>query len=296
MTKLTIGIASWENPDELNKTLHAIHKYTQCDFECWVIDNNSQDELVHYNILQHYEQDPRIKGVFWDENKGYVGAVNYLLENAETEYIAYVDNDCEIRTANWDALFFEQLDAHPEIGMIFGEGPGAGAAYPIEREGWTEVLWGIGCFWMLRKSAQQDVGLFDVTLGHQEEVDWQTRMTLAGWKMAQDSRVKVYHNATASTNPEALERINKGIINWVNKWVKYFCGEHMDYYSDNVLRYEDWPPTALYLEEWFKLQPAMAGVNTNPRQVSMAGRMFDMIETPKWAVDNGVSMYRGRII
>lgn len=290
---IDIGIASYENPDKLNSTINAIRSRTESDFRLLIVDNNSSDPMVRDIIEMHASSDPRLFVEYLDNNIGYVGAVNRFFDWAESDYLVYCDNDALILTNNWDREFISILDNNQEVAMVFGKGVGAGGAYPINRQGYTEILWGIGCFWMLRKTAQIDVGYLDDTLGHQEEVDLQQRLRMAGWKMAITDKVKIEHAATASTSPEAQQRINAGIINWVNKWCKYFTGNLVDYYSENVIRFEDWPPNALYLEEFYK--QFIPNINDNPEQVIIEGREYDLNKVPRAAYGGG-TMYRGRII
>lgn len=288
---ITIGIASWNNPEALRSTLKNIQKNTD-DFECWIYDNASDAETI--DVINEFAADSRFVPILNKDNAGYVGAVNYLLENAETDYIAYVDNDCDVLTHGWDSLFIEILEQYDDLAMMFASGPGAGVAYKIPRGSWDEILWGVGCFWMIKKEAKDEVGLFDASLGHQEEVDYQTRLRLAGWKIGHRGDIDIVHHATASRNPEAEQRINQGIINWVNKWVKYFGGEHMDYYSPNVIRFADWPVNALYLEEWYKL--FIPNVNDDPETVSIEGRDYHLIKVPRTGGGTQGSLYVGRII
>ena len=291
--RLDIGIASYQNPDKLDKTLDALAKNTTKDWRCLIVDNASPDPAVREVIERHVAQNGRFIPLFLDENIGYSGAVNKIFDWAETEFVAYCDNDARVKTPAWNEIFVDTFQKSSEIAMVFGHGVGAGAAYPIKRAGWTEVLWGIGCFWMMRRSAQQEVGYFDTSLGHQDEVDYQTRLRMAGWKMALDSRVELSHSQTASRSPEALERINAGIINWVNKWCEIFTGKLVNYHSANVIRFEDWPPNALYLEEFY-LQ-TLPNLNDNPEQVIIDGREYDLNRVPRAAYGGG-TMYRGRII
>lgn len=286
---ITIGIASWNNPEALRSTLKNIQKNTANDFECWIYDNASDAETI--DVIKEFSADSRFISILNKTNAGYVGAVNYLLENAETEYIAYVDNDCDVLTHGWDSLFIEILEQHDDLAMMFASGPGAGVAYKISRGSWDEILWGVGCFWMIKKEAKDEVGLFDTNLGHQEEVDYQTRLRLAGWKIGHRDDIEIHHHATASTNPEAQERIDAGIVNWVNKWVKYFGGQHMNYYSPNVIRFEDWNVNTVYLEEWYKLQ--LPGLNDNPETTVMEGREYDLCKVPR---TGHLHLYVGRII
>lgn len=287
--KLDIGISSYGNPQYLRQSVDAIRQLTQSEWRLLIVDNNSPDPQVR-EVIESYADDPRIIPHFRSDNIGYAGAVNEILEWAETPYVVYSDNDAWPLSSGWEIRLATLLDRHHELAMVF---PGSFVSYPIRRPDYTEILWGTGCFWMLNRARTRDVGLFDTTIGHQEEVDYQTRIRLAGWKIAADPSVQIGHIGSQSSNPAASERINQGVINWVNKWTAYFGGKGINYYSPNVIRYEDWPPTALYLEEWFKLQPELQGLNAEPETVYVAalGRTVDLIKVPRYQ-----HLYRDRII
>ena len=288
---LDIGIASWQSPEKLERTIRHLITNTVGDWRVFVIDNNSPDPKVKEVINQLAESYEQVVPVFLEENIGYVGAVNKLFELADKQYVAYVDNDAYVQTYGWNTIMEDILERHHEVAMVFPQS--VGAAYPIERNGYTECLWGTGCFWMLNKVRVDEIGGFNTELGHQEEVDFQTRLRLAGWKCACTNQVTVHHQATSSNNPEAQARINEGIINWVNWWNKYFVGPTVTYHSPNVTRFKDWPITAIYLEEWYKMQPELQGLNDNPETVYVAGlgREVDLIRVPRYQ-----HLYRDRII
>jgi hypothetical protein len=144
---------------------------------------------------------------------------------------------------------------------------------------------------MLKKQAYLRIGGFDTQIGHQEEVDYQTRLRLDGWKMIADPSVQVRHDSTSSNDPASRNRINEGVVNWVNKWNKYYVGPNVTYHSPNVTRFEDW--SAIYLEEWYQSQPELQGINENPETIYIAalGREVDLIKVPRWT-----NFYRGRMI
>ena len=205
---------------------------------------------------------------------------------AEPEYVAYSDNDATVHTKGWDEIMWGYLARNLELGIVFSGGYNS---YEIKRDKYTECLWGTGCFWMLKKLAMADVGYFDQEIGHQNEVDYQTRLRLAGWKMGVAKEVAVQHQAKQTTDPEAHARIGRGVVEWMNKWVPYFCGKGMGYHSTNVLRFEDWPCNALYLEEYWKIR--MPELNSNPEVVVLEGREYDLIKVPRYK-----DFYKGRII
>lgn len=286
MRRLDIGIASYRNPEALQKTLDNIEQYSTTDWKCYIIHNPAEGDEKTRNIIAHFvSKNPKFIPIYMEENKGYAGAVNKLFSLAETEYIAYCDNDIEIQTKGWDERLCSYLDRFHEIGMIFPNG----GAYQINRGNYKEILWGVGFCWIINRLAMSDTGTFDESLGHQEEADYCQRVRMQGWKCAAATEVHVKHLATASSDPSAVERINRGVVNWVNKWNKYFNGKNFHYSSPNVTRIDDWPPNALYLEEYWKLK--FPDMNTNPETIKVDGREYDLIKVPRYS-----GFYRGRII
>ena len=94
---------------------------------------------------------------------------------ATTQRVAYVDNDAYIQTHGWDLAMLNVLDRHHEVCMVF-----PGGFYPLKRPHYTEILWGGGHCWMLARARYEEIGGFDVEIGHQNEVDYQTRLRLKG--------------------------------------------------------------------------------------------------------------------
>lgn len=285
MRKLTIGIASYGNLEKLKRTIESLVRNCTTDWNCVIVDNPTQDLGVRSFLEQLSREDKRMSVYFNEENEGYAGAVNTILEEAETEYIAYCDNDIEILTPGWDELLCRRLDMFHEIGMIFPNG----GAYMIDRGSYTEIMWGVGFCWVLNRMCLRDAGIFDTALGHQEEADYCLRVRMHGWKCAALPQVQVRHDATATSDPAGIERINQGVRNWVNKWNRYFNGANFNYHSTNVTRWEDWPPNALYLEEWWKSK--LPGLNDAPETVVVDGREYDLIKVPRYK-----GFYRGRVI
>jgi GT2 family glycosyltransferase len=285
--RLDLGISNYNYPEKLDQCLTALRKNSTTDWRCLVVDNMSTDPKVKEVLDRHSSQEPRIIPRYMTSNTGYVGAVNEILSWAETNNVGYLDNDAYVMTHGWDQKLANYLESNHEVAMAFPNG----GAYPIQRARYTEILWGVGFCWILNRQRYKEIGGFDTEIGHQEEVDYQTRIRLGGWKIVADTSVHVAHDANSTKNPDAQERINAGVVNWVNKWNKYFVGTHVTYHSPNVTRFEDW--TAHYMEEWYQLQPELNGLNDNPETVYVAalGREVDLIKVPRWQ-----NLYRGRII
>lgn len=286
MRRLDIGMASYGNPARLQVALSQLAAHSATDWRCFIVHNPGGDgDEAARGVIEQAAADPRFVPVWMPENVGYAGAVNKLFELAETEYIAYIDNDAIVRTSAWDECLAGYLDRFHEIGMVFPNG----GPYPIQRDGYTEVMWGVGFCWLISRMAMRDVGPFDASLGHQDEADYALRVRMAGYRCAAVAAVQVHHDATATNNPASIERINNGVRKWVDKWCAYFGGKTINYHSPNVIRWEDWQPNALYLEEYWKGK--LPGLNANPEVVQLDGREYDLIRVPRLH-----GFYTGRII
>ena len=192
-----------------------------------------------------------------------------------------------IQTPAWDHLLASALDQNPELGVVYpGEQP-----YQIPRASYIECMWGVGFAFACTRKAITEAGVFDTNIGHQNECDWALRVRMAGYKCACLPKVKVQHDATASNDPLQRERINKGVVEFVDKWCKYFGGKTLGYHSPNVLRWEDWPPNALYLEEYWLRKPELHWLNEAAEVVTLDGREYDLIRVPRLK-----DFYKSRII
>jgi GT2 family glycosyltransferase len=275
--RLDLGIASYGNPDGLRRALDSIQATAATDWRCLVVVNPHPDETARAGVGRVLARDDsgRVVADYQERNIGYPGAVNAILNWAESEYVAYLDHDVVLNTPGWDEAFAGVLDRFHELGMLFANG----GPYPIERGPYQEILWGVGCCWMIPRRLVLEVGLFDEKLGHHEEVDYQTRVRLAGYRIAALPSVSVSHMAQASGDPESAARIAAGVRAWVDKWCAYFGGRGLGYTSPNVMRHDDWPPLALYLEEyWLRRFPDL---NKNPEVIVDNGVEFDLIKTPR---------------
>lgn len=284
---LAIGIASWQNPDMLANAVRAIQAHTVGEWNLFIIDNNSPDARVERFLRRVEAEDSRINVEYRADNIGYVGAVNRLMHWASechAEILVYCDNDAVIGQPAWNTAMLAPLEQFHEVAMTC---PLKFSAYPLVRSGYTEVLWGLGCFWAVRVTQALDVGDWDMTLGHQEEVDFQMRLRLKGWRIA-GVELDVVHEAKASSSPEAQQRITQGVINWMNKWLIYFCGPNVNYFSSNVVRFENWPLNSVHIEEWFQRNGL---VTEDCEQRTFNGRLYDMVKVPRTP-----NLYRGRSV
>lgn len=328
--KLDIGVCSYRNPEKLKRALDSIHKQTITPFKIhvWHNDSDDTDGFDACNILDKLQSESADFKFSFSDNVGYAGAVNGLIAASTAPYFSYCDNDVEILTPGWDERMIEVLEKYPEVGQVF---PGAGH-YGFHNGRYHECLWNAGYCWTLRKSvfpamAYNDTihgtgwpspeptvplgydgiqGPLDISLGHHEEVDLMIRLRLAGFQIACLPDVQVLHHETAthadSADHKPGGRIHDGVVRWMNKWNRYFCGDQLKYsmteYDPRALRYTDWPPCALYLErmtlamfpDWNALDRAAYATGYRIVDVPGVGQM-DAVEVLK-----PKGCYRGRAI
>ncbi len=154
-------------------------------------------------------------------------------------------------------------------------------------------MWGLGCFFMISVARVKEIGGMDETLGHQDEACLALRIRLAGWKIA-GVDVQVQHMGNATSNLAAQERINAGIIRWVDKYSQMFGGKGITYHNAQVLRWDDWGPNALFLERYYQALQAegrLERFNQNVRQVQVEGKTMDVIEVLRHP-----HLYRDRLV
>jgi GT2 family glycosyltransferase len=306
--RLDIGVSSYRNPEKLKKTLESIEANSHTDWRCFVIHNPSDDHEGNQaaGIIRAASfSNQRIAPKFLPANVRYAGAVNKLFDLAETSYVAYLDNDIEILTPGWDERLCTILDRHPEVAQVF---PGDGH-YGFHNGKYRECLWSAGYAWVAQVEAVKKSwfegpwvwralymgddrgkwGALDHTLGHHEEVDLMIRLRLAGYQLACDPGVSILHHQTATNDPAAAKRIHAGVVRWMEKWNRYFCGDALKYpnpdpdsgegYDPRSLQYTDWPPVQLYLERWTLAQ--LPDWNARPRIVVTSAGEMEAIEVLK---------------
>lgn len=291
MRRLDIGIASYRNPEKLSVTLESVRTRSITEFACKIIHNATDDAegKAALGIAERMVARDSRFSLVTQPNSGYAGAVARLMREHIShegwQPLAYLDNDVVIQTHGWDATLLNLLDTSPEIGVAF---PG-NQPYMLNRGQFQECMWGVGFAWIATRQAITAAGVFDENIGHQEEADWCMRVRMAGFRCACAPNVSVHHDATATNDPAARERINRGVIAFVDKWNRYFNGAKFGYHSPNVTRWEDWPPNALYLEEFWRER--LPTLNASPEVVNLVGAEYDLIRVPRLK-----EFYRGRVI
>lgn len=230
MNTLTIVIVSWNSKGFLLdclRSLAAQEEFISGSYHIVVVDNASDDGTAE----AVYAFDPTITVIRNTTNIGFAAGNNLGISSTDSQYIALINPDV-IVSANCVALLCRYLNEHPNVGLIgpkvfnpdgtiqhsywamptlkdrlrrafgmrsreFAGVPSRNGACP-DRVKPVGVL--SGCFWMVRRSALNDVGLLDEDFFmYAEDTDWCKRFWKAQWKVVYVPEATAIHYGGGSS-------------------------------------------------------------------------------------------------
>ena len=114
MPKISIIIPIYNAENYLKRCLDSVINQTLKDIEIICINDCSKDSSLE--ILKEYsKKDNRIKIINLKENKGESKARNIGLDNTNSEYIAFLDNDDEIDLDFYEKLYNKAIKTNSDI-------------------------------------------------------------------------------------------------------------------------------------------------------------------------------------
>lgn len=264
--RVSIIIVTWNALPLLQACLPSVAATDYPDFEIILADNASTDgsaEWVHTNF-------PDIRIVRHPENWAYCRGNNEAVPHASGEYVMFLNNDVEV-TAGWlQPLAATMRDAsiaalQPKLLQYNNRGwfEYAGASggfldalgYPFARgrifdtlerdEGQyderRDIFWASGAALLVRRSALDEVGLFDERfVMHMEEIDLCWRLQRHGYRIQVEPASVVHHvggGSLPSHNPRKV---------------------YLNFRNNLLLLYKNLPPAAW--KKVFRERVALDGV------------------------------------
>lgn len=113
MAKISVIISVYNTEQYLRRCLESVVNQTIQDIEIICVDDGSTDGCPQ--ILEEYKlRDSRVK-VIHKENGGLVSARKTGVENAEGEYVGYVDSDDWIEADMYEALYKEVCNSRTDL-------------------------------------------------------------------------------------------------------------------------------------------------------------------------------------
>ena len=225
MIKISIVIVEYNSLGELQRCTESLKKGFTYNVELIVSSNSCYPQEKQQEILSQF---PQFKWSFNQKNGGFAYAMNQGLKLATGDYLIIANPDC---------VFLEKLDSmveflqqHPEVGAI--------APQIIDENGIVqdscrhyvsvqsfvlrqirrvltrkEVLpnplvdyskvqtvdWIIGAFIMVSRAVYEKTsGLCDEYFMYSEDMDWCTRIRIAGWEVVYFPNVQIQYKGTRS--------------------------------------------------------------------------------------------------
>jgi GT2 family glycosyltransferase len=217
--EISVIIPNWNGRTYLEKCLGSLENQEFSDFEVVVVDNGSTDGSVEF--LHHHFPETRV--IVFEENKGFSKAVNEGIRQAKGDYVLLLNNDVEVDPGLLDHLhktithvkdadflacrmmdFYRRElidgagDGFPRKGKAFriGHGVKFGPPFDQSRRAFGACA-GAGFY---KRELFEEVGLFDEDFfAYHEDVDWNFRANLMGYRCFYVPEAVVYHIGSGTT-------------------------------------------------------------------------------------------------
>ncbi len=231
MHHLTVGIL---NINQAQLTIDVLANLARLPDDVWsvqliLVDNGSSAEQLQELTTWFSENSGSFAEVLFISafrNLGADGGRNQILKLATGSRFLFLDNDVILPEDNgWLETLWRRMDENPEIGivgpmLVFADYPDIVQATGIGltdrgRVGYlnraeaveaitpdpVEVVASPAACWLIRKEAQQQIGLFptDYYPMQYEDVDYCIQFVQAGWKILCDPTIKIQHIENVTT-------------------------------------------------------------------------------------------------
>lgn len=252
LLEISIIIINWNTKDLLRACLESIYKYPpNVDYEIIVVDNASTDDSPRMVKTDF----PQVRLIQNQANLGFAKANNQAIRQSESNFILLLNSDTEVTEGSISGLYqLAQMNAKAAItgplirnpnnkieescGQI--QTPFAILATKLQRlsprllgfmrkwashrtpSGIEQVGWLTGACMLIRRSALNEVGLFDEKIFmYFEDADLCYRLSKADWLMIVDSSIEVFHHR-GGTNANRQKRSDSAY----KSSMRYFYNKH----------------------------------------------------------------------
>jgi GT2 family glycosyltransferase len=229
LPKVAIVILNWNGIKHLSQFLPSVLSSVYPDLDIIVGDNGSTDGSVEF-IRKEY---PSVKIIQNDQNYGFTGGYNKVLEHVDADYFILLNSDVEV-SPDWIAPVIDLMESDPMIAaaapkiLAFNqkdhfEHAGAAGGY-IDKYGYPfcqgrmfyeieedrgqyqqshEIFWATGAALFIKKHCWEEAGGFDDRFfAHMEEIDLCWRLKNMGYKVMYCAESEVFHLGGGTLNAE----------------------------------------------------------------------------------------------
>ncbi|HEX7706052.1 MAG TPA: glycosyltransferase family 2 protein [Thermoanaerobaculia bacterium] len=178
-------ITTWNRAHMVPRAIRSVQDQTCDSIEIIVVDDASEDDTV--NVVSRLD-DPRVRLIVNETNRGPGGAKNAGVNAARGEYIAFLDSDDEWLPQKLERQLraMSAADASPMSVTSCWIEPGNGSRfvrrYITHRDSLTAIasgeMYNFGSTSMIRRSCFSEVGAIREDLTRFEDVEWMLRYSL----------------------------------------------------------------------------------------------------------------------
>jgi GT2 family glycosyltransferase len=227
--KVAVVILNWNGIKYLQQFLPSVLSSTWSNLDVIVGDNASTDGSVEF-LMQNF---PSVRIIQNDQNYGFTGGYNKVLEHVEADYFILLNSDVEVADG-WIEPVIALMESDPLIAAAapkikafaqkdhFEHAGAAGGFidefgypfcqgrifYEIEKDNGQynqskEIFWATGAALFIKKSCWVESGGFDDRFfAHMEEIDLCWRLKNMGYKVMYCAESAVLHVGGGTLNVE----------------------------------------------------------------------------------------------
>jgi hypothetical protein len=221
MPLIDVIIPNWNGREWLGNCLDSLYNQSFQDFEIIVVDNGSTDGSAEF-IRTSY---PRVKLVTLPENTGFTGGINAGVQAGGAGYVCWFNNDAEAepdflknlleglagRQDQGYGMAAARVTFHSNPGLINSAGlfvgpDGIGRDRGFQQpdgpgfDSQLEIFGPAGVAALYRREIFNEIGLLDETFFlYSEDVDFNFRAQLAGYRCVYVPGARVSHRGSATT-------------------------------------------------------------------------------------------------
>jgi glycosyltransferase involved in cell wall biosynthesis len=202
----------------LPRALQSVYAQGYPNLEILVLDDASQDGTSDY-IRSHH---PDIRLFGFHQNRGLITARNFLMREANGDYIVSLDDDAYFPHADTISKVAARMEGEPELAVVAFRVVGCkeDASGPTEPEHYTSSYW--GCGHCIRKAVLRETGYYrEIALRESEESDLSLRVLDKAYRLVYFPSATIVHNSLVS-DPDlgrirTLAARNRLLHAWLNE-------------------------------------------------------------------------------
>jgi GT2 family glycosyltransferase len=276
----SLCVCTYERTNHLTAVFQGIAKYARQPYEVIVVDDCSKNpdvaKLISHFQAKFHEINIPFTAVYNKKNLKHAASQNKAWRVARGDILFHIEDDIVIPHDGFNLKFAKFFQDHPEVGQVVPQGTGRGEWIP--RGPYDEFAWALGGFFAVRREVYEDVGGWDESLVHQVEPDYNLRVRMGGWRVAEIPGIRMVHLGEGEEH-ETFRRqaqISIGVHSMLKKWNRRFMGV-WDYDSLWSMSWDDFPPNeafrrmlaAWYVAEAKKLEDRYRGLGVGKNEPNM---------------------------